>query len=301
MPEQQLLRTPLRLAKPGPPCYLARAHNARATRRPHDGTARCRRHHAVPPTAEPPPRCSLPAARRPASLSLPCDDFHTALATLAHRRRLPHAVAQHYAVPPLAVPPPCSHHCAQARQPRCRVTRIVNSAVISATPRCTPTPASCPATVATIDGGRLEPRAAAAPLAYKRQGRVALHRHDELSPSHPTPPALLALLLHKETSLLSISSCRQPRTKVSSCRAAPQHPRPSQPAPLHLPATSELISRGHGCHAAGPDLRLPCSKLSNRNPLALLFLPVCSVSCIVARAIVRQAGEARSASHGGRA
>jgi len=227
MPEQLLLRMPAAARQTRPPCCLARAHNAHATRRPHDGTAHCRRHHAVPPTAEPPPCCSLPAARRPASLSLPCDDFHTALATLAHRRRLPHAVAQHYAVPPLAVPPPCSHHCAQARQPRCRVTRIVNSAVISATPRCTPTPASCPATVATIDGGRLEPRAAAAPPAYKRQGRVALHRHDELSPSHPTPPALLALLLHKETSLLSISSCRQPRTKVSSCRAAPQHPRPS--------------------------------------------------------------------------
>jgi hypothetical protein len=192
-------------------------------------------------------------------------------------------------VPTLAVPPPCSHHCAQARQPRCRVTRIVNSAVISATPRCTPTPASCPATVATIDGGRLEPRAAAAPLAYKRQGRVALHRHDELSPSHPTPPALLALLLHKETSLLSISSCRQPRTKVSSCRAAPQHPRPS-------PTSAPSSARHQRAHKPRP-----CSKLSNRNPLALLFLPVCSVSCIVARAVVRQAGEAWSASHGGRA
>jgi len=229
-----------------PPCCLARAHNARATRRPHDGTAHCRRHHAVPPTAKPPPRCSLPAARRPASLSVPCDDFHTALATLAHRRRLPHAVAQHYAVPPLAVPPPCSHHCAQARQPRCRVTRIVNSVVISATPRCTPTPASCPATVATIDGGRLEPRAAAAPPAYKRQGRVALHRHDELSPSHPTPPALLALLLHKETSLLSISSCRQPRTKVSSYRAAPQHPRPS-------PTSAPSSARHQRAHKPRPD------------------------------------------------
>ena len=131
-------------AEPPHPLALALAR-ARATCRPHDGTARCRRHHAVPPTAEPPPRCSLPAARRPASLSLPCDDFHTALATLVHRRRLPHAVAQHYAVLPLSVRPPCSHYCAQARQPRCLVTRIVNSAVISATPRCTTTPGSCPA------------------------------------------------------------------------------------------------------------------------------------------------------------
>ena len=108
MPEQQLLRTPAAARQTRPPCCLARAHNARATRRPHDGTARCRRHHAMPPTSEPPPRCSLPAARRPTSLSLPCDDFHTALATLAHRRRLPHAVAQHDAFPPS----PSPHHAA---------------------------------------------------------------------------------------------------------------------------------------------------------------------------------------------
>ena len=172
-------------------------------------------------THKPPPRCSLPAARRPASLSLPCDDFHTALATLAHRHRLPHAVAQHYAVPPLAVPPPCSHHCAQARQPRCLVTRIINSAVISATPRCTPTPASCPATVATIDGGRLEPRAAAAPPAYKRQGRVALlpllrpiKGKVEL-PSIATTSSRQATQLHQHFSLCSSTK------KLASCRSPP--------------------------------------------------------------------------------
>ena len=41
------------------PAALARA---RATRRPHDGTAHCRRHHAVPPTPASPPRprrCSV--------------------------------------------------------------------------------------------------------------------------------------------------------------------------------------------------------------------------------------------------
>ena len=45
---------------PSPPALaLARA---RATRRPHDGTAHCRRHHAVPPTSASPPRprrCSV--------------------------------------------------------------------------------------------------------------------------------------------------------------------------------------------------------------------------------------------------
>ena len=44
-----------------PPHRLALAR-ARATRRPHDGTAHCRRHHAVPPTSASPPRpcrCSV--------------------------------------------------------------------------------------------------------------------------------------------------------------------------------------------------------------------------------------------------
>ena len=40
-------------AEPPHPLALARA---RATRRPHDGTAHCRRHHAVPPTPASPPR-----------------------------------------------------------------------------------------------------------------------------------------------------------------------------------------------------------------------------------------------------
>jgi hypothetical protein len=42
-----------------PTLALARAH---ATRRPHDGTAHCRQHHAVPPTSASPPRprrCSV--------------------------------------------------------------------------------------------------------------------------------------------------------------------------------------------------------------------------------------------------
>ena len=38
-----------------PPHPLALAH-ARATHRPHDGTAHCRRHHAVPPSPASPPR-----------------------------------------------------------------------------------------------------------------------------------------------------------------------------------------------------------------------------------------------------
>ena len=45
------------------PAALALAR-ARATRRPHDGTAHCRRHHAVPPIAVSPPRprrCRVPA------------------------------------------------------------------------------------------------------------------------------------------------------------------------------------------------------------------------------------------------
>ena len=40
-------------AEPPHPLALARA---RATRRPHDGTAHCRRHHVVPPTPTSPPR-----------------------------------------------------------------------------------------------------------------------------------------------------------------------------------------------------------------------------------------------------
>ena len=40
-------------AEPPHPLALARA---RVTRRPHDGTAHCRRHHAVPPTPASPPR-----------------------------------------------------------------------------------------------------------------------------------------------------------------------------------------------------------------------------------------------------
>jgi len=60
MPEQQLLRTPTAARQTQPPCCLARAHNARATRRPHDGTAHCRRHLAVPPTAEPHPAAAFP-------------------------------------------------------------------------------------------------------------------------------------------------------------------------------------------------------------------------------------------------
>jgi hypothetical protein len=50
-------------------------------------------------------------------------------------------------------------------------------------------------------------------------------------------------------------------------------------------------SHGHGCHMAGDDLRLPCSKLPNRNPLGPLYLPISSVSFLVARAAVRQAAE----------
>ena len=42
-------------AEPPHPLALALAR-ARATRRPHDGTAHCRRHHAVPPTPASPPR-----------------------------------------------------------------------------------------------------------------------------------------------------------------------------------------------------------------------------------------------------
>ena len=45
------------------PAVPTRARSrARATRRPHDGTAHCRRHHAVPPTSASPPRprrCSV--------------------------------------------------------------------------------------------------------------------------------------------------------------------------------------------------------------------------------------------------
>ena len=153
-------------------------------------------------THKPPPRCSLPAARRPASLSLPCDDFHTALATLAHRRRLPHAVAQHYAVPPLAVPPPCSHHCAQARQPRCLVTRIVNSAVISATPRCTPTPAS------------LLPLQRRHRLSYKLAAvRDDAERPQPQSPGLKAPPAELDLSAYK----------RHPRPPSTTIPSSPNH------------------------------------------------------------------------------
>ena len=38
-------------------------------------------------------------------------------------------------------------------------------------------------------------------------------------------------------------------------------------------------------------MRLPCSKLPNRNPLGPLYLPITSVSFLVARAAVRQAAE----------
>jgi len=38
-------------------------------------------------------------------------------------------------------------------------------------------------------------------------------------------------------------------------------------------------------------LRLPCSKLPNRNPLGPLYLPITSVSFLVVRAAVRQAAE----------
>ena len=183
----------------------------------------------MPPTAEPPPRYSLPATRRPASLSLSCDDFHTALATLAHRRRLPHAVAQHYAVPSLAVPPPCSHHCAQARQPRCRVTRIVNSAVISATPRCTPTPASLlplqrrhrlsyKLAAVRVDAERPQPQSPPLmvggwsrellPLLRPIKGKVEL-------PSIATTSSRQATQLHQHSSLCSSTK------KLASCRSPP--------------------------------------------------------------------------------
>ena len=49
-------------SSPRPPLCLARAHDARATRRHRDGTAHCRRHHAMPPTPASPPRprrCSV--------------------------------------------------------------------------------------------------------------------------------------------------------------------------------------------------------------------------------------------------
>ena len=63
------------------------------------------------------------------------------------------------------------------------------------------------------------------------------------------------------------------RPLTASPPPAPHTPSsPSQP-PTPKPSSMSFWHHGHGCHAAGADLHLPCSKLAEENPLTPSFSP----------------------------
>jgi len=205
----------------------------------------------------------------------------------------PHPAA---AFPPHAGPPPSPYRATTSTQPRCRVTRIVNSAVISATPRCTPTPASLlplqrrhrlsyKLAAVHVDAERPQPqspglKAPPAELdlsAYKRHPRppsIAIPS----SQKHLTTPLVFLLALippplffPQEQTSPSISSPGPSRFNSSCGEHLMTLPYQTQPTTCPLPAASELPttssrSCSYGCHGCRSRPPFPMPEVAKVEP-----------------------------------
>ena len=103
------------------------------------------------------------------------------------------------------------------------------------------------------------------------------------------PPSLVLSALFTKPELPAVDplplelSCTKVRSQAAFPPSTP-HTTSSPSQPPSCVELDELVKLGHGCHAAGTGLRLPCPESPKWNPLALLCLPVPSGSRTVAGA-----------------